>query len=202
MSETQKLPHHTEFESKYKIDGDRIYDFKNIVESLEGYRFIYVQGPDYYFTKPDNSFLRYRNADNETRAEVTMKEKPANAKNNIIRKEVNWRVDKNSYENIEAGAIMQGYSFNFKISKICHIYNFKDATVVFYTVKDDSHKLNHFIEIEVDEDTIHKLTEKDAWAVIEKYEEILKPLGITYRSRLRKSLYEMYVKDIHGIKNA
>ena len=196
------IPHHTEFESKYRVDGDKIYEFKKIVENLDGYNFLYIQGPDYYFTKEDGSFLRYRKAenDNKNRAEVTMKEKPEDAKNNIIRKEVNWRVDKTPYNTIKAGALMQGYDYNFRIWKMCHIYNFKDATVVFYTVKDDNEKLDHFIEIEVDEDTIHKLTEKEAWMVIEKYEAIFEPLGITYRNRLRKSLYEMYVKDIYKEK--
>lgn len=202
MSDQEKLPPHTEFESKYKVDGDKVYQFKDLVEKIGGSKFIYVQGPDFYFTKKDNSFLRYRKAENETRAEVTMKEKPADAKNNIIRKEVNWRVDKTPYETIREGAIMQGYDYNFKIHKLCHIYNFKDATVVFYTVRDDIDKLSHFIEIEVDEDSIHTLTESQAWEVIEKYEAILAPLGITYRNRLKKSLYEIYIKDIYKVKNA
>lgn len=198
-TQDEKIPHHTEFESKYRVDGDKIYEFKKIIEGLEGGSFVYIQGPDWYFTKKDGSFLRYRRAENDksNRAEVTMKEKPKDAKNNIIRKEVNWRVDKTPYETIEAGALMQGYDYNFKIWKMCHIYNFKDATVVFYTVKDDNEKLDHFVEIEVDEESIHKLTEKEAWAVIEKYEAVIAPLGITYKNRLRKSLYEMYVKDIY-----
>ena len=198
-----KLDEHIEFETKYRVDGNLVYEFKKLVETIsEPSKFTYVQGPDFYFTKPDDSFLRYRKADNEKRAEVTMKEKPTGARHNIKRKEVNWRVDGTKYETIYEGAMMQGYKYNFKIRKMCHIYNFKDVTLVFYTVEDDSGKLNHFIEIELDEESIHTLTEDQAWDRIRKYETILSPLGITHRNRLTKSLFEMYKKDIHENRNS
>jgi len=196
MQEEDKLEHHTEFETKYRVDGDLQFKFKNIVSDMDYKNFVYAEGPDYYYTKPDGSFLRYRKAATEKRSEVTMKEKPDGAKSNIKRKEVNWRVDFTPKETIVEGALMMGYTFNFSIWKSCHIYNFKDATLVFYTVRDESNKVDHFIEIELDEATIHKLTLNEAMAVIKKYEKVLEPLGITYRNRLTKSLYEMYVKDI------
>jgi adenylate cyclase class IV len=195
---------HTEFETKYRLDGDRVYDFKEIVETIdEPYDFIYVQGPDWYYTKPDGSFLRYRKAENDKsgRAELTMKAKPEGAGNNIVRKEVNLRVDKNKFGTVEEFAKMLGYDFNFRIWKMCHIYKFKDATLVFYTVRDDKAIMTHFVEIELDEDNIHKLTESEAWDIIKKYERVLAPLGITFRHRLSKSLYEMYVKDIYSKDN-
>jgi hypothetical protein len=186
-----------EFETKYRLDGDKVFEFKEIVESIdESYDFLYIQGPDWYYTKPDGSFLRYRKAENDKtgRSELTIKTKPDNAFNNIVREEVNLRVDKNKFGTVEAFATMLGYQFNFKIWKMCHIYRFKDATLVFYTVRDDRGSVDHFAEIEVDEDTIHKLTETEAWDVVKKYERILAPLGITHHKRLKKSLYEMYVK--------
>lgn len=192
----EKIEKFTEFETKYRVEGSQIYKFKEIVEQLEGdYKFVYAQGPDWYYTKEDGSFLRYRKADNEKRAEVSFKEKPEGAKNNIQRKEINWRVDVTDKEAIHEGALMQGYEFNFKIWKLCHIYNFKEATLVFYTVKDENAKLDHFVEIELNEETIHKITEEEAWEKIRKYETILEPLGITYRNRLNKSLFEMYRKE-------
>lgn len=188
---------HCEFETKYRVDGDLQFKFKAIVSELDYKDFIYAEGPDYYYTKPDGSFLRYRKATTEKRAEVTIKEKPIDAKNNVIRKEVNWRVDKTPQETIEEGAQMMGYTFNFSIWKACHIYKMKDGTtLVFYTVKDDNDQLSHFVEIELDEENIHKMTENEAWDTIRKYEEILNPLGITHRHRLTKSLYELYVKEI------
>lgn len=196
----EKLSKHTEFETKYRIEGDKQYQFTQIVRNIpEEYDFIFAQGPDLYYTKPDGSFMRYRKGETDRggRAEVTFKQKPEGASKNVIRKEVNWRVDKNSQETIHEGAVMMGYKFNFKIYKMCHIYKFKDATLVFYTVIDEGGNHDHFIEIELDEESIHKLTEDRAWAIIRKYEAVLEPLGITYRNRLNKSLYEMYVKDIY-----
>jgi len=200
--EESKIPHHTEFETKYRVEGHLIYTFKEIVNNLKDAPVcVYVEGPDWYYTKEDGSFLRYRKADNQKRAEVTFKEKPVGVRSNVKRKEVNWRVDSTPFETVHEGAIMQGYEFNFKIWKMCHIYNFKDATLVFYTVRGEDNKDAHFVEIEVDEETIHKLTEKDAWDVIKKYEEILAPLGITYRNRMMKSLFELYVKDLYNEGN-
>ena len=52
----------------------------------------------------------------------------------------------------------------------------------------------HFIEIELDEASIHHLTVDQAMEKIRKYEAILAPIGISHRNRLTKSLFEMYVK--------
>lgn len=194
----ETLPQYTEFETKYKTDGGNIYKFKEIVEGLDkDYSFLYVQGPDYYFVRDDERFARYRKADNDRsgRAEVTFKIKPSGAKNNIQRKEYNWRVDKTPFTEISEALEDQGYKFNFKITKYCHIYKFDDATLVFYSVKDDKEELTHFVEIEIDESTIHKMSLESAMEKIRYYEGVLAPLGITHRNRLTKSLFEMYVKD-------
>lgn len=195
----EKLPQYTEFESKYRVEGDKVFQFKQIVENLgEAYDFLYVQGPDHYFVRDDERFARYRKADNDKsgRAEVTFKLKPVGAKNNIQRKEYNWRVDKTPYTEIAEGLEDQGYKFNFKITKQCHIYKFKEATLVFYSVTDEKGKLDHFVEIELDESTIHHLTESEAMEKIRKYEVVLAPIGISHRGRLTKSLFEMYVKVV------
>lgn len=204
-STKEKIPQYTEFESKYRVDGDQIYKFKEIVEAMgESYDFLYVQGPDYYFVRDDERFARYRKADNDKsgRAEVTFKLKPVGAKNNIQRKEYNWRVDKTPYTEIAEGLEDQGYKFNFKITKFCHIYKFKDVTLVFYSVRDEKNKLDHFIEIELDEASIHHLTLDEAMEKIRKYEAVLSPLGITHRGRLTRSLFEMYVKDVKSEKTS
>ena len=49
----ETIDYHTEFETKYRVDGGKIYEFKKIVGSLEGRKdFVYVEGPDHYYTKP------------------------------------------------------------------------------------------------------------------------------------------------------
>lgn len=188
---------HIEFETKYRVEESLLLPFKELVESLEGIKkFIYVQGTDEYYTS-ELGLARYRREEfsKTGRAEVTFKDKPVGASSNIIRKEVNWRVDHTKPKDIKAGLEMRGYKFNFKIWKACHVYNFEEVTLVCYSVRDEETKeLAHFLEIEVAEGK--GLTEEQSWNIIKKYEEILTPLGITSRNRLRKSLFEMYKRDL------
>lgn len=199
----ETIPTLTEFETKYRVEPHYLTEFKRIMETLTGLsKFIYVEGPDYYFTKPDGSFARYRRPSHgldNGRSEVTIKVKPEGAKNNIIRKEVNWRVDLTGEDAIREGLRLMGYKPNFSIWKSCHIYNFHDATLVFYTVYDTTDgkasRADNFVEIEVDEDKVSSMTEQQAWEVILKYEKALADVGLTPQKRLRKSLFEMYYRD-------
>jgi adenylate cyclase class IV len=203
-----------EFETKYRVSDHLLVEFKQILEvqpDLKG--FVYVEGPDSFFTysdswfaanpqwDPKGTFIRYRKPSfglDKGRRQVTWKYKPANAKNNIQRKEHNWDIGETPEKVIIEQIQDSGAQFNASIIKNCHIYNFPDATLVFYVVYDTTNgkpeKSDYFVEIEVDEDTIHNLSEDQAWAVIEKYEAVLAPLGITAKNRLKKSLFEMYRK--------
>jgi hypothetical protein len=190
-----KLGNNCEFETKYKVNGDLQFKFKAVVSNLDYKEFVYAEGPDYYYINSKDDFIRYRKAVTERRSEITLKKKIENSKNNIQRKEVNWRVDFTPKEDIEEGIKMMGYSFNFSIWKACHIYRMKDGTtLVFYTVKDLDNNIDHFIEIELDETKTKDLTKDQAMSIINKYEKLLSPLGITHRNRLSKSLFEMYRK--------
>ena len=64
---------------------------------------------------------------------------------------------------------------------------------MFYSVRGEKNKLDHFVEIELDESSIHNLTVDEAMEKIRKYEAVLAPIGISHRGRLTKSLFEMYV---------
>ena len=198
---TKKLiPMYTEVECKYRVTIEDLPKFIQVVEVLPGLvEFLHTIGPDTYYTRNSEEFGRYRVAkypvNGEKWAQWTVKVKPEGAKNNVFRFESNWLVSGTPPEEIEAGALAMGYKKNFKINKYCHIFKFEDATVVFYTVREDgSDKNDHFVEIEVTEETIHKLTEDEAWNIIGKYEKILEPIGLNAQRRLRKSLFEMYVK--------
>jgi adenylate cyclase class IV len=197
------IPALTEFESKYRVEDHLLIKFKQIVGKLPNLKkFLYVEGEDDYHTKPDGSFARYRQAAHGTdgqRCEVTLKVKPEGARNNIIRREINWRTDITPKEAINAGLEMMGYKYNFSIYKICQIYILDDATLVFYTVfdttKDSPSKTDTFVEIEVDEHLTSTLTEEQAMGIISKYEKVLEPIGLSAQRRLRKSLFELYVRD-------
>lgn len=148
-------------------------------------------------------FMRYRRPSHGLdgdRKELTTKYKQSGSKNNIQREEKNIRVDKVDEETIMKFVSDLGYKLNFSIWKTCHIYNFDDATLVFYSVYDTTNgkasKMDTFVEIEVNEEKIHNMTEKQAFEIIEKYEKSLETVGLSARSRLRKSLFEMYKRDV------
>lgn len=200
-----KLEKLTEFETKYRVGPEVLTEFKSVVGSIASQqpdaKFIYVEGPDEYWVSKDK-FLRYRRPSfglDGGRSEVTMKTKPEGAKNNQKRREWNWRVDNTPAETIREGFKDLGFEFNFSIWKSCHIYVLDDATLVMYTVYDTTTgkptKTDSFIEIELHEDDIHDKTYDEAMAIIVKYEKVLSDIGVTARSRLKKSLYEMYVRD-------
>lgn len=195
------IPTLTEWETKYRSEPHFLIDFKKIMGSQPNLKdFIYVEGEDKYFIKDGDNFARYRKAAHDLdngRAEVTWKVKPAGAKNNINRREINWRTDSTPEDAILAGLEISGYTFDFSIYKSCHIYHTEnEATVVFYTVYDTTNgtstKVDTFVEIEIDEHLVTTLTEEQAMDIITKYEKILEPLGLSPQRRLRKSLFELY----------
>jgi adenylate cyclase class IV len=198
--ELEKPKNFLEIEVKYNADDiDRI-KFKDLAQGLNPGSFIYVESYDVYYVRDEESFLRYRmpatnSGDDKPskRAELAFKRKHI-AKNNIVRTEVNLRVDVNTPELVNAFCEGLGYKKNFSIYKMCDIYIFEDATLVYYSVKDESNKYAHFVEIEASEEM--NLGEEAAWEIIQKYEKILSPLGITAQKRKRLSLYEMYKKEI------
>lgn len=216
MAEEDKTLEHIEFETKYRVDDHQLIEFKQIMDSsTEEKKFIYVEGPDYYWTRPkwwfdnnpqwdaEGTFVRFRKPsyglDNGNR-QVTSKYKPKESKSSIQRIENNWDIKDKTHEDAIVKELQcQGCVFNFSIVKNCHIYVLKDATLVFYTVYDTTDgkpkKADSFVEIEVNEDNMKFTTEEQAWAVITKYEKVLEPLGINARKRLYKSLFAMYKRE-------
>lgn len=182
-----------EIETKYRADDIERLAFKDLARTLSGVKFEYIESYDIYYTRGDNEFLRYRYSEDkrEKRAELTFKKKH-NQLNNIIRTEVNLRVDANSMDTVAAFSEGLGYELNFSIWKLCDIYKLDDAVLVYYSVKDEEDNYQNFIEIEVKEGL--PKTEEEAWNIINKYEKLIEPLGISPHNRLKKSLFEMYKK--------
>ena len=69
---------------------------------------------------------------------------------------------------------------------------------MYYIVYDkDMKELGRFIEIEVNKDKVDPLnaTKRGAEGTLNYYADKLKELGLTPQNRMKKSLFEMYVKD-------
>lgn len=194
MPEENKGTEFLEIETKYRADSIDRLKFKELAKNLNPKEFMYVESTDTYYIKSENEFLRYRASAENTkskRSELTFKKKHAES-NNLVRTEVNLRVDANTPQTVREFAEGLGYAFNFEIWKICDIYFYEDADIVYYSVRDEAGKYQSFLEIEVMEG--FPKTQEEAKAIISKYEKLLEPLGITPQNRLRKSLYEMYRK--------
>lgn len=180
-----------EFETKYSVAAEILEPFKRIVEEFDGLvSFKYVQGHDTCYTNNKGELMRFRQADlnSEDFSQVSWKRK-RNKTNNIDRTEINWRVDGTEFAEIQAGAEFLGWKFDFSLWKMCHIYEFEDANIVFYTVRFDNGDSGHFIEIEVNEEKC--VDTGYSWDVIYKYEAKLAPLNVNKNTRLRQSLAEL-----------
>ena len=161
-----------EVECKYNADDISRNAFKDLVKSFNPKNFIYVESTDIYYLREENEFLRYRmpsenklGGDDENRAELTFKKKHKE-NNNLVRTEINLRVDKNDSALVHAFCEGLGYKKNFSIAKACDIYFFDDADIVFYSVKDEDGKYAHYLEIEADENI--GMTHEQSWEVILK----------------------------------
>lgn len=196
------------------VEGpDEYYTNEHVTKQLEAHTGSFrnsKDAEDYLRTLNDTigslpPFLRFRRPSHGldgNRQELTTKYKQDGAKNNIQREEKNLRVDNTGAETVKQFIKDFGYKLNFSIWKTCHIYNFDDATLVFYSVYDTTNgkasKMDNFVEIEISEEKVEEgvLTEDMAWETVAKYEKALESIGVTARSRLRKSLFEMYRREV------
>lgn len=197
----QKLDTLTEFETKYAVSSSSLSVFKDIAEKAPGLKsFIYAEGPDYFFTNKNRpeTFFRIRRSmwpdiNGKHFMQLTSKTKTSSS-NNRKRIEPNINID-TSLETAKTLVESSGFKLSHTITKRCHIYEYEDATISFYSVSPESSRVtDFFVEFEVDEKTISKLSETDAMSVIEKYEAMFASIdGVSPRRRLRLSLMERYL---------
>lgn len=207
-----------EIETKYDASSiDRIA-FKTLVEKFGRHTFRYAESRDIYYTKEGDEFLRYRMpspTETDPKSELTFKKKHVEQNNNV-RTEVNLRIDKNDLDTVKAFCEGIGYKFNFTIMKYCDIYVFNDANLAYYTVIDESGKVASFIEIEANEyrnptpgegvQLLYRegqpfaprirISREEGWSIVQSYEKLLAPIGISPQKRQKLSLFERYRKAL------
>lgn len=181
---------HKELEFKYYADSIDMLDFMKLIGKLNP-EWLIVSSYDDYFVNKKNEFIRYRYHDDV--GELTIKRKTLKTNNNN-RIEINIPTAGKSNSSIEPFINLLGFNKNFSIFKTCNIATFEKVIVVYYIVYDENMDEKHrFIEIEAKE-SYNWLSEQDAWSEIVKYEKLLKPLGLSSKNRLKKSLFEMFKK--------
>ena len=182
--------HFKELETKYYADNIAMEDFIKLVQPLNP-EWMMVSSYDDYFTNDKDEFIRYRYHDHM--GELTIKRKTTDANNNN-RVEVNVPTDGKSGPSIDAFCQLLGYKKNFSIFKTCKIAFLEKAVLVYYVVYDENlNEKKRFIEVESKE-TYNWASEEEAWATVVEYENMLAPLGISAKNRLKKSLFELFKK--------
>jgi adenylate cyclase class IV len=189
----------SELEYKYRADNIKLSDFRNLMNQVGFYKSLDVSSWDVYYVSQTNkeSFLRLRLSDDP---ELTKKIKVKNG-NNWERVEVDLPLDYTRLKEstVDKYAEVEGYERARKIYKSCFIFWQDNANYVYYIVYDEDLKeLGRFIEVEVNKNMVNELNnqcENGAMTELNKAQSILASIGITAQNRMKKSLFELYVKE-------
>lgn len=182
-----------ELEYKYKADNVKLTDFQRILDKYQTTKKLDISSWDTYYTKSADEFVRFRDS---TTPELTIKRK-IKSENNWQRIEVDLPLDLKSCtpEKVDNFLELLDYKRNFKIYKSCFVYWLDEVNFVYYIVYDENLKeLGRFIEVEVNKSKVTDVLA--AVTSLNFYEKALEPIGISYQNRMKKSLFELFVKDL------
>ena len=184
-----------ELEYKYKADTVKLQEFVTLMNNLSPISRKDVSSWDHYYTSIANAeeFIRFRESDNP---EMTKKRK-VKTSNNWERMEVDLPLDPKriNKKTVDKWTSVEGYKENFTIYKSCFIFWYDIVNTVYYVVYDENMKeCGRFIEIEVNKNKVAELGIDVCFERLKDFEKTLSALGISSQNRLKKSLFEMFVK--------
>lgn len=190
---------HSEIETKYDASDIPLSRFVRQTRELPEYvsektnHIQQVSSYDHYYTR-DGKAIRYREG---AEPQLTVKEKTSKT-NNVHRVEVNIDISSHTTKgDIDKFCATLGFEADFSIFKESTILWYDKFNTVYYIVWSDHHKtkeLGRFIEIELKEHFPWDST-LEAYDYLNDIEKRLKPLGISRKLRLNKSLYEMFTQS-------
>lgn len=184
-----------EIEFKYRADEVSLRDFSQYcITHPDLISFVLPAGYDHFYeSKTPGSFCRHRVGPDLN--QLTFKRK-LDPNNNIVRTEHNLTLQPNmTIPQVAALVAEFGYQPNVSIFKTCFVYKFPKHTLVFYVCYDTEMKeLGRFIEIEAEESHQWQ-TPQEALDHIQTVESHLSG-WVTPRSRIKRSLFEMFRKDL------
>jgi len=190
------MEEYKELEFKYRADDVSLVAFVNLMNEV-GFKVRKdVSSWDFYYTHADTKeeFLRFRDSDNP---ELTIKRK-VKSSNNWERVEIDLPLDAKrvTKKTVDSWTSLEGYVGNFTIYKSCFIFWQDLINMVYYVVYDEDMKeKGRFIEIEVNKDKVEGIGGVEmAFQQLKEMEKRLTTLGINPQNRLKKSLFEMFVK--------
>ena len=184
---------YSELEFKYKANEILLKDFTALMSTLPITKQKDVSSWDHYYVNGvEDEFIRFRESSDP---ELTIKRK-TNQANNWQRVEVDLSLDhtKIKPETVLAWVELLGYKHKRSIYKTCFIFWTEYVNFVYYIVYDnDMNEKGRFIEVEMNKSCLPK----EALNVdnhLKRGQEVLAKLGLSPQNRLKKSLYELYVK--------
>lgn len=184
-----------EIEFKYYADNIKLSDFVEFCNDRKPEGQILVSGYDYFYEKPnEDAFCRLRVGPDSN--QLTFKRK-LTSKNNFIRTEHNIDLESHiTKDQITALCKEFGYMYNMTLFKNCFIYHYDWYTFVYYICYDENMKeIGRFVEIEMSED--HSwIDEQHAWNELIILEKTCRELGISPQCRVKKSLFELFKKEL------
>lgn len=186
-----------EIEFKYNADDLNLEKFIEANDALgKEYKRIDVSSWDVYYTKKGKTdrFVRLRKGDTP---ELTFKLRIA--ENVWEREEVDIKLEHKEDQEEEVTRFCEfvGWKRNFKIHKICVIFDYGDYNTVYYTVQDTNLKeIGRFMELEFNKKKVKEYGEEGAFEALKNLEkEVFEKTNISYRNRLKSSLYDMFREE-------
>jgi adenylate cyclase class IV len=183
-----------EIETKHSAKKINLEDFEKVCKSWGSVTGMSrPESYDHYYHRGGPGNLRHRECDKDP--QLTAKEK-TQSDDNFCRREANVHLAPgvDQRETIEELASILKFDRKFSIFKVSHIVWYEKFNTVYYIVYKDSSKkkeLGRFIEVEMSEEYDWN-SKREAWELLKKIEKKLSPLGISAKTRIKKSLYEMY----------
>lgn len=175
-----------EIEKKYNASSVNVNDFINHFANELPKE---ITSTDYYFNNYNNviEFIRYREDSNDPGAipDITIKNKGENITNRF-ELTIPLSKDVTTHNVLHLMSLLQA-EYEFKVTKVCWIYDFNDYTVVYYTFNVDEVEFK-VIEVEL---------KKADFNLIAQVESTLSNIpGFDVSKVINKSKYQM-VKEIH-----
>jgi len=184
-----------ELEYKFKAEHISLQQFTALMELIGYENDLEASSWDVYYNSPQlkNVVGRLRLGG---KPELTIKRNTVEG-NNWNRVEIDIPLDPSKEKELEPLATEffgeLGFEKNFKIFKTCFIYWNEHVNFVYYVVRDEEMKeVGRYIEVEVNKDKVNDLS--DPFAVLDKNVKHLESIGLNPKTRLKRSLFEIYRK--------
>lgn len=196
------ITNHQEIEIKLEATDVAIERFKKFCMDSNSTQYLWVKGPDHFYTQNDNTVrVRVKEMGN---IELTVKKRKSKVSTQD-REEIDLPLQPDTnMETVEAWLKLAGFAYNFSLFKEAHIFTVNKSghkfTVVLYDVcrlVNGVPEVNtkRFIEVEVDKDAT--ISVDNAKRLLREWKTDIKSTLNVDGEPINASLFEMYDSEIN-----